>query len=113
PVFADAGFVPGAVMQWRVRAVVGEAPQEWSASVSGQTRAPFGPAEFRTGFESRDGADYTTYDEEIDWTRRIAAASPRVRVVPLGTTPQGRTMNLFVIGHPAPSGSVADIASGP
>jgi hypothetical protein len=113
PVFADAGFVPGGALQWRVRAVVGEAPQDWSAPVRGETRAPFGPQEFRTGFESRDGADYTTYDEEIDWTRRIAEASRRVRIVPLGTTPQGRTMNLFVIGHPAPVGSVAEIANGP
>jgi hypothetical protein len=113
PVFADAGFVPGATLTWRVRALIGEAPQEWSAPVSAQTQPPPGPAEFRTGFETRDGADYTTYDEEIDWTRRIAAASPRVRIVPLGTTPQGRTMNLFVIGHPAPKGSVADITNGP
>lgn len=113
PVFADAGFVPGGTLTWRVRATIGEAAQEWSEPVSGRTQAPPGPAEFRTGFESRDGADYTTYDEEIDWTRRIVAASPRVRVVPLGTTPQGRAMNLFVIGHPAPNGSVADIANGP
>jgi hypothetical protein len=112
PAFADAGFVPGGTLRWRVRAVVGGTPQEWSLPVSAQTRAPFGPAEFRTGFESRDGADYTTYEEEIDWTKRIVAASPRVRVVPLGTTPQGRTMNLFVIGHPAPKGSVQEIASG-
>jgi len=113
PVFADAGFVPGGTMQWRVRAVIGEAPQEWSAPVSAQTLVPPGPAEFRTGFESRDGADYTTYDEEIEWTQRLAAASPRVRVVPLGTTPQGRTMNLFVIGHPAPVASAAEISNGP
>jgi|GEM_PF-180378 len=113
PSFADAGFVPGGTLRWRVRAVVGDVPQEWSEPVSAQTRAPFGPAEFRTGFEARDGAEYTTYDEEIDWTKRIVAASPRVRVVPLGTTPQGRTMNLFVIGHPAPKGTVAEIASGP
>jgi len=113
PTFADAGFVPGGTLRWRVRAVVGDAPQEWSDLVSVQTRAPFGPAEFRTGFESRDGADYTTYDEEIDWTQRLVAASPRVRIVPLGTTPQGRTMNLFVIGHPAPKGSVQEIANGP
>ena len=38
---------------------------------------------FRTGFESRQTADYTTYEEEIEWTRRIATSSPRVRVVAL------------------------------
>lgn len=113
PSFAEAGFVVGRRYQWRVRAVVGGAPQEYSTSVAAGTRAPFGPAEFRTGFESREGADYTTYDEEIEWTARIAAASPRVRVVALGKTPQGRTMNLFVIGHPRPPATVAAIANGP
>ncbi len=113
PVFADAGFVPGGTLTWRVRAMIGEAAQEWSAPVSAMTLVSPGPTEFRTGFESRDGAEYTTYDEENDWTSRIVAASPRVRVVPLGTTPQGRTMNLFVIGHPAPNGSVAEITNGP
>ena len=113
PSFADAGFVPGRRYQWRVRAVVGGAPQEYSAPVAALTRAPFGPAEFQTGFESREGADYTSYQEEIDWTARIAAASPRVRIVPLGTTPQGRTMNLFVIGHPRPIATPAEISNGP
>src|SRR5690606_20816864 len=55
PVFADAGFVPGGTLTWRVRAMVGEAAQEWSAPVSATTLVPPGPAEFRTGFESRDG----------------------------------------------------------
>lgn len=112
PSFADAGFIAGQRLQWRVRAVVADGPQPWSSPVSAVTRAPFGPAEFRTGFEARDGADYTTYDEEIDWTRRLAAASARVRVVPLGTTPQGRTMNLFVIGHPRPPATAAEISNG-
>lgn len=113
PSFADAGFVPGQWFRWRVRAVMGDTPQEWSEPTAAQTLAPFGPAGFRTGFEIREGADYTTYDEEIEWTRRIAAASPRVRIVPLGTTPQGRTMNLFVIGHPAPPATAEAIAAGP
>jgi hypothetical protein len=113
PSFADAGFVVGRRYQWRVRAVVAGAAQEYSAAVVAETRAPFGPSEFRTGFESREGADYTTYDEEIEWTARIAAASPRVQVVPLGKTPQGRTMNLFVIGHPQPPANAAAITGGP
>ena len=113
PSFADAGFVAGRRYQWRVRAVVNGAPQEFSAAVPALTRAPFGPAEFRTGFETRDGADYTTYDEEIDWTARIVKASTRVRIVPLGKTPQGRTMNLFVIGNPRPIDTAATISNGP
>lgn len=113
PSFADAGFIVGRRYQWRVRAVVAGAPQEWSAPVQAETRAPFGPAEFRTGFESRDGADYTSYDEEIEWTTRLAAASRRVRIVPLGKTPQGRTMNLFVIGNPAPPATAAEISNRP
>ena len=113
PAFADAGFVPGARFQWRVRAVVAGTPQEFSSPAAAVTQAPFGPDEFRTGFERRNGADYTTYDEEIDWTARLANASARVRVVPLGKTPQGRTMNLFVIGHPRPISTAAEISNGP
>jgi hypothetical protein len=113
PVFADAGFVPGHRLRWRVRALIGETPQPFSAPVDALTIAPVGPAAFQTGFESREGADYTTYDEEIDWTTRIAQASPRVRVVPLGKTPQGRTMNLFIIGHPRPTSTAEQISNGP
>jgi len=113
PSFADAGFVPGRRYQWRVRAMMGTTAQEFSAPVAAMTRAPFGPIEFQTGFEKREGADYTTYDEEIEWTARIAKASPRVRIVPLGTTPQGRTMNLFVIGNPKPIATAAEISNGP
>jgi len=113
PSFADAGFLVGRRYQWRVRAVIGSAPQEYSAPVAALTVAPFGPKGFQTGFEARDGADYTTYDEEIEWTARLATASPRVRVVPLGKTPQGRTMNLFVIGHPRPIATAAEISAGP
>ena len=113
PSFADAGFVPGRRYQWRVRAMVGTTPQEYSTPVSALTKAPFGPLDFQTGFEKREGADYTTYDEEIEWTARIAKASSRVRIVPLGTTPQGRTMNLFVIGNPRPIATASEISKGP
>jgi hypothetical protein len=113
PTFADAGFIPGLRFQWRVRAVVGDEPQPFSAGVATLTTRPPGPEAFVTGFESRNGADYTTYDEEVEWTRRIVAASPRVRVVSLGQTPQGRTMNLFVIGLPAPVASAEAISNGP
>jgi hypothetical protein len=111
PSFADAGFVVGRRYRWRVRALLGGTPQEFSAPVSALTVAPFGPAEFQTGFEAREGADYTTYDEEIEWTARILKASRRVRVIPLGKTPQGRTMNLFVIAQTI--GTTAEISNGP
>lgn len=113
PTFADAGFVPGGRFAWRVRAVIDGAAQPWSATVSAVTVRPPGPEAFLTGFERRDGADYTSYDEELDWTRRIIAASPRVRTVALGQTPQGRTMHLFVIGLPAPPTDVVAISAGP
>ncbi len=113
PAFADAGFIAGHRLQWRVRAVVAGEPRGFSDPVAGATRPPFGPGEFLTEFEKTDGAGYTSYDFEIDWTRRIAAASPRVRVVSLGRTPQGREMNLFVIGSPAPLATAEAISTAP
>ena len=112
PSFADAGFVPGRRYEWRVRATIGGVPHAFSAPVTALAKAPFEAPGFQTGFEARQGADYTTYEEEIDWTKRLAAASSRVRIVPLGTTPQGRTMNLFIIGL-KPGSPASEISSGP
>ncbi len=104
PAFADAGFRPGDRFRWRVRARFGTAAQPYSEPVSGTTLASFGPQDFLTAFETSD-AVYTPYDAEIEWTRRIDAASDRVRVVTIGHTVQGREINLFIIGYPAPLGN--------
>ena len=113
PVFADAGFVPGVRLQWRVRAVAGEVKHPFSEPVSALTRRPPGPDAFLTEFETTAGEQYTSYEAEMDWTRRIVAASPRVRVVSIGRTIQGREISLFVLGHPAPLADAAAIAAAP
>ena len=113
PSFAESGFVPGGRFRWRVRARIDSVPQPFSAPVVALTTRPPGPQEFLTEFELADGANYTTYEKEVEWTARIDQASPRVRVVPIGRTPQGRILNLFIIGLPAPKGSAAEISSSP
>ena len=76
----------------------------FSEPVFDTTLPPVGPAEFLTQFETTQGAQFTSYDSEIAWTRAIDAASDRVRVVTLGYTAQGREINLFILGYPAPLG---------
>ncbi len=113
PSFADAGFVPGVRLRWRVRARTDSVAQPFSEPVIATTMARPGPAEFITEFETLQGAQYTSHDAEMDWTRRIAAASRRVRVVQIGKTAQGRAINLFIIGNPAPLATVAQISAAP
>jgi hypothetical protein len=113
PTFADAGFNPGDRFQWRVRARFGTTPQPYSDPVFGSTLPPFGPAEFLTQFEISQGAQFTSYESELDWTRRIDEASDRVRVVTIGRTALGRDINLFVIGYPAPPTNAQAISSSP
>ncbi len=112
PAFADAGFRLGDRFQWRVRARLGTEAQPYSEPVFGTTLASFGPQEFLTAFETSD-AVYTPYDAEIEWTRRLDAASDRVRVVTIGHTVQGRDINLFIIGSPAPLATAEEISASP
>lgn len=113
PTFADAGFNPGDRFQWRVRARFGTTPQPYSDPAFGTTLPPFGPAEFLTQFETTQGAQFTSHESELDWTRRIDEASERVRVVKVGETALGRPINLFVIGYPAPLATAEAISSAP
>jgi hypothetical protein len=113
PSFADAGFVPGERFRWRVRARSGEVTHPFSAPIVGVTTRPPGPDAFLSEFEQKQGAEYTSYDAEMEWTARLVAASPRVRVVRIGRTAQGRDINLFVFGLPAPRGSAAEISAAP
>jgi outer membrane protein TolC len=61
----------------------------------------------QTGFERSNGASWTTYDDEQAFIKAVDAASPRVGVQKIGTTKQGRTLNLVVLGAPAPRTSAA------
>lgn len=113
PTFADAGFPPGERFQWRVRALREDTELPYSAPIWGATLSPAGPEEFLTEFELTQGARWTSYGAELDWTMRLAEASPRVRVVTIGRTVQGREINLFVIGYPSPLATAAEIAASP
>lgn len=81
--------------------------------MTGTTLASSGPAEFLTQFETTQGAQFTSYESELDWTRRIDEASDRVRVVTIGRTALGWEINLFVIGYPAPRTTAEAISSSP
>ncbi len=113
PTFADAGFNPGDRFRWNVRARFGTTAQPYSEPVYGTTTPAPGPEEFRTQFELTQAAQFTSYDSEIAWTEAIDAASDRIRVVEIGRTPQGRAINLFIIGYPAPPATAAAISAAP
>jgi hypothetical protein len=67
-------------------------------ALSGQGRLP--AAESVLGF--RPGADYklATYDQSVDYFKRVAAASKYVRMVDAGPTSQGRTMYFALVSSP-------------
>ncbi len=53
-------------------------------------------------FGFKPGADYklATYDQSIDYLRKLAAASKYIRLVETGKTSQGRTMYFALISNP-------------
>lgn len=65
--------------------------------------APSGPPP-QTGFEQRNGASWTTHEEEIAFLQTVAAASPRVRLQTIGTTTKGLPLHLVTIADPKPRG---------
>ena len=56
----------------------------------------------RTGFEERNGASWTTHDEEVAFLEAVDAASDRVTLTEIGRTLEDRPLHLVSIGHPAP-----------
>ncbi|MFH8404196.1 M14 family metallopeptidase [Streptomyces sp. NPDC018019] len=62
-----------------------------------------GPDLPRTGFETSKGARWTTQPEEQDFLAAVDRASDRVRTDRIGTTAQGRPLQLVRIGAPAPA----------
>lgn len=53
----------------------------------------------RTGFEQRDGASWTTHEEELAFLAAVAA-SPRVRTELIGSTLEGRPLHLLTLALP-------------
>ncbi|MFE0192824.1 M14 family metallocarboxypeptidase [Streptomyces sp. NPDC058989] len=78
-----------------------------SASPAGATgtRAP------RTGFETSHGARWTSQHEEQEFLATVDRATARVRVERIGSTAQGRPLQLVRIGAPAP-GRPAEVRRG-
>jgi hypothetical protein len=77
--------------------------------------APVAPADEPpplTGFEQREGAGWTTYDEEIAFLATVDARSERVRIDVIGRSGQGRAIHLVQIGSPRPP-SVAESREAP
>ena len=56
----------------------------------------------KTGFEQRNGADWTTHEEELAFLEAVAAGSDRVRVRVIGRTHNGLPLHLVTIGTPTP-----------
>jgi murein tripeptide amidase MpaA len=59
----------------------------------------------QTPFETSNGANWTTDVQEQAFLESVAAASPRVGLQRIGTTLQGRAVNLVSIGAAAPRGA--------
>ncbi|MFH8344590.1 M14 family metallocarboxypeptidase [Streptomyces sp. NPDC018045] len=70
-----------------------------------------GPDLPRTGFETSKGARWTTQPEEQAFLTAVDRASGRVRTDRIGTTAQGRPVQLIRIGAPAPE-SAAGVRRG-
>ena len=62
----------------------------------------------KTGFEQREGASWTTHEEEQSFLAAVAAASERVRITTIGQTHNGLPLQLVALGDPAPR--QADVA---
>jgi hypothetical protein len=80
-----AGCVAGAVL----------IPQ----SATGAVAPPKPP---QTGFEQREGGDWTTHEEELKFLAQVDKLSKRVRIETIGRTDEKRPMHLVKLGHPAP-----------
>lgn len=64
----------------------------------------------QTGFETSNGASWTTHAQELAFLAEIDQRSERVSVDVIGTTAQGRPIQLVQIGAPAPHGRDAALS---
>jgi Zinc carboxypeptidase len=55
-----------------------------------------------TGFEQRNGASWTTHEEELEFLRQVDRATDRVKVNRIGETAQGRPLHLVRLADQAP-----------
>lgn len=57
----------------------------------------------RTGFEKRNGASWTTEQEELDFLDAVNRGSSRVEIDRIGKSAQGRPLHLVQVGQPRPA----------
>jgi hypothetical protein len=57
----------------------------------------------QTGFEKRDGADWTTHEEELEFLDEVDRLSKRVKIEVIGHTKEKRPLHLVKLGAPAPA----------
>jgi len=57
----------------------------------------------QTGFEAREGASWTTHEEELAFLEEVDERSARVEMAVIGQTLQQRPLHLVRVGHPAPA----------
>jgi hypothetical protein len=60
---------------------------------------PSAPVDWRTVAEQTEYRRTATYDETLDFCRRLEAASPLVRYSTFGTSPEGRVLPLLVLAR--------------
>lgn len=58
----------------------------------------------RTAFEESEGEAWTTHEEELEFLAAVDEMSRRVKVDVIGTTKQGRPLQLVALGAPSPVG---------
>lgn len=64
----------------------------------------------QTGFEQRNGASWTTHDEELTFLAEVDARSERATVEVIGETALGRPLHLVRVGHPVPHSQEASLS---
>ncbi|MEU0585244.1 M14 family metallocarboxypeptidase [Streptomyces sp. NPDC006132] len=82
----------------RVRALILTAAALAASLVAVPARAATTDPPPRTGFEETDGARWTTQPEEQDFLKAVDRSSSRVSLTRIGTTKQGRPLQLVRIG---------------
>ncbi|MFI6770386.1 M14 family metallocarboxypeptidase [Streptomyces sp. NPDC050355] len=82
-----------------------------SAALSASPAGAAGNRIPRTGFETSQGARWTSQPEEQEFLATVDRATPRVRIDRIGGTRQGRPLQLVRIGAPAPK-SPAEVRRG-
>ncbi len=65
------------------------------------------PSNLTTPFEDSNGATWTTVAQSQKFWRDLDASSERVRVTRIGSTTQGRPLQLVQVGAPAPKSAAA------